>query len=237
MSRDDWTSEDWQNYNRLKTQKKEEKKQKAHEKLVKEISREIRLYPNKYPYTGFYTSWRAAEINNFSVWWGKCKHGHLTERHVTEKICPVCNKMNKDRRDKRIKDGYVSLSKNEQVRLYEIYAEAKRTTEQTGVQHHVDHIRPLAAGGTHHPDNLQILKASENLSKGAYYKGKRKTYSKAEKKAANKEFVKKKREEDAIKLTELRQKAEAEHKKLNSWNPGGIFFLILVVILVAAFVY
>jgi len=37
----------------------------------------------------------------------------------------------------------------------------------TGIQHHVDHIIPLSKGGLHHPDNLQILTAEENLKKGA----------------------------------------------------------------------
>ena len=32
---------------------------------------------------------------------------------------------------------------------------------------HVDHIQPLAAGGLHHPSNLQVLSKFDNLSKGA----------------------------------------------------------------------
>jgi 5-methylcytosine-specific restriction endonuclease McrA len=36
----------------------------------------------------------------------------------------------------------------------------------TGYLFHVDHIVPLARGGTEHPDNLQILRDKENLSKG-----------------------------------------------------------------------
>ena len=32
---------------------------------------------------------------------------------------------------------------------------------------HVDHIQPLAAGGLHHPSNLQILSEHDNCSKGA----------------------------------------------------------------------
>lgn len=32
---------------------------------------------------------------------------------------------------------------------------------------HVDHIKPLAAGGLHHPSNLQVLSKFDNLSKGA----------------------------------------------------------------------
>jgi hypothetical protein len=54
------------------------------------------------------------------------------------------------------------LSKDEEVQLHEIYRQSRKLTSETGVAHHVDHIRPLAAGGVHHPDNLQIISAKEN---------------------------------------------------------------------------
>jgi len=38
-------------------------------------------------------------------------------------------------------------------------------TKQTGVTMHVDHIIPLAKGGLHHPLNLQIIPAIDNLEK------------------------------------------------------------------------
>jgi 5-methylcytosine-specific restriction endonuclease McrA len=31
----------------------------------------------------------------------------------------------------------------------------------------VDHVIPLAKGGWHHPDNLQVISARENVRKGA----------------------------------------------------------------------
>jgi 5-methylcytosine-specific restriction endonuclease McrA len=46
------------------------------------------------------------------------------------------------------------------------YAKARRLTRETGVEHQVDHIQPLSAGGSHHPSNLQVLTRAENRRKG-----------------------------------------------------------------------
>ena len=49
-----------------------------------------------------------------------------------------------------------------------IYAERDHLNREAGyIAYHVDHIQPLAKGGAHHPDNLQILPAEENWKKGA----------------------------------------------------------------------
>ena len=47
------------------------------------------------------------------------------------------------------------------------YEDARRLTKETGIEHHVDHIIPLAKGGPHLPWNLQVITKTENLSKGA----------------------------------------------------------------------
>ena len=64
------------------------------------------------------------------------------------------------------------LSDIERKAIQHIYQEARELTIGTGIEHHVDHIKPIALGGDHHPDNLQILTARENLSKGSKWNAK-----------------------------------------------------------------
>jgi 5-methylcytosine-specific restriction endonuclease McrA len=61
--------------------------------------------------------------------------------------------------------GEVLLPAKERKEIQELYLEAQYQTETTGIEHHVDHIQPLSKGGEHLMYNLQILPASENLSK------------------------------------------------------------------------
>ena len=59
------------------------------------------------------------------------------------------------------------LTESEQIQVRAIYKLRARISEATGIEHHVDHHIPLSRGGKHHPDNLWVIPASENLSKGA----------------------------------------------------------------------
>jgi len=64
----------------------------------------------------------------------------------------------------------VPLTETDNLRIRKLYATAKARTKETGEEHHVDHDRPLALGGKHHPDNLMVIPAAVNVRKGGRYK-------------------------------------------------------------------
>ena len=55
----------------------------------------------------------------------------------------------------------------ERKRLQDTYKLRQLISDATGIEHHVDHMVPLSKGGPHWSGNLQILTATENLSKRA----------------------------------------------------------------------
>ena len=59
----------------------------------------------------------------------------------------------------------VLLPPAERKEIQELYLECQYLTETTGIEHHVDHIQPLAKGGEHRMVNLQIITAEENWQK------------------------------------------------------------------------
>lgn len=103
--------------------------------------------------------------------WAKQNRETLREKnreHYQENKEQYLEKSAKRRATKlRATPGWFSERDREVIR--EAYAEAKRLEELTGIPFHVDHIVPLQAElacGFHCADNIQILPAYENLSKG-----------------------------------------------------------------------
>ena len=61
----------------------------------------------------------------------------------------------------------VDLMPAEHLQVRAIYKLRTLLSRATGVEYHVDHHIPLKEGGLHHPDNLWVITAEENLRKGA----------------------------------------------------------------------
>lgn len=55
----------------------------------------------------------------------------------------------------------------ERERIKNIYKLREIMSKATGIEHHVDHMWPLADGGPHWSGNLQVIKAEDNLRKGS----------------------------------------------------------------------
>ena len=73
-----------------------------------------------------------------------------------------------ERRKQRLREQTPELTQLEQQEISQIYGERDRLNQAAGfIRYHVDHIAPLARGGQHHPGNLQLITASENVRKGS----------------------------------------------------------------------
>ena len=95
------------------------------------------------------------------------KHPGQFERFTANNHCPICNNVGQAKRRALYREAEVPLTPEERKEVDALYAEAKRLSEETGQDYHVDHILPIQKGGIHHPINLRVLPGSENLSKGA----------------------------------------------------------------------
>lgn len=129
---------------------------------INKASKEWRL---KNP--GYIKKWRVRNSDYDSKWYmsnrEKCKISN-------QKWCKKNKNKNCDyaaRYRARKMCQTLRLSIEEQNVIDNLYAIAECMNKASiNVKWHVDHIIPLSKGGLHHPNNLQILEASANLSKG-----------------------------------------------------------------------
>lgn len=72
------------------------------------------------------------------------------------------------KRKQRLREQTPELSSEELGLIQQLYDQRDKLNRRAGfIRYHVDHIIPLAKGGWHHPDNLQVISASVNVRKGA----------------------------------------------------------------------
>lgn len=96
--------------------------------------------------------------------------GHISSKNREYKTVNKSriNAATAKRRAKKLCATPAWLTKEELVEIEELYEIAQAFKLYTGQEYHVDHIVPLQSKivcGLHVPWNLQILEASENLSK------------------------------------------------------------------------
>lgn len=113
-----------------------------------------------------------AETRGLKTFKGKkCKDCGSTVRNLGYS-CKNCFDAERKLRDAMRRGAYPEdLTKSERKAIVGIYEKCRSMSEETGIPHHVDHIKPLSKGGRHHPSNLQIITADENLRKGAKWEG------------------------------------------------------------------
>ena len=101
----------------------------------------------------------------------------IWENKNPEKVKSIDNKYNSSEKG-RITNNNKAAKRRARVRnqlpsdadfdiIKKIYSECRRISQETGIPHEVDHIIPIAEGGLHHQDNLQIITMSENRKKGS----------------------------------------------------------------------
>tara|TARA_R110002096_G_scaffold374166_1_gene567745 strand:+ start:67 stop:567 length:501 start_codon:yes stop_codon:yes gene_type:complete len=137
-----------------------------------EITAQKKVYreANKEKIAAYEKTWREANKEKIAARKKDWQAGNK------EKIAAY-NKANKEKIDaknarrKALKRNQIPVHlrdcPNEKQRLVKTYKLRNILSEATGVQHHVDHMWPLADGGPHWSGNLQVIPAEENLSKSA----------------------------------------------------------------------
>lgn len=113
-----------------------------------------------------------------------CKHGHVDKRNVSSRTCYACNRddtrrwaaANTDKitaktaRRRAAKRNATPAEANQDA-ISAIYADVPGIADLLGESCSCDHHIPLSAGGLHHENNLVIMTAAANMSKGAKVPG------------------------------------------------------------------
>jgi hypothetical protein len=101
------------------------------------------------------------------AWKGGVTTLHTSKSGRIYKRMPLHYEIEKGVRRKRVIDGATPAWATHE-KVLEIYEQARKISELTGVQHHVDHVVPLTSKmvcGLHNEFNLRVIPATDNLKK------------------------------------------------------------------------
>lgn len=133
-----------------------------HERVVSEDSR--RYHRNHYKRND-----EAKKFQARTYYYSNLSKGRADRRRYYRANTSIFKMVAKIRR-RGLSSQYKLLSQQDKNRVSDIYKKRDLLNLEAGsIMFHVDHIIPVSKGGKHHPDNLQILTAFDNLSKGAKY--------------------------------------------------------------------
>jgi len=118
----------------------------------------------------YMNTWREANKDRLSEsykQWSASNAKHLRQYRIENRHYFLAR--TRLRQARKLKATPSWLTQDHKLQIQDIYEQAVLAEKLTGVEHHVDHIEPLQGKdccGLHVPWNLQVLPASENLSKG-----------------------------------------------------------------------
>ena len=95
----------------------------------------------------------------------KDKAKQIDDRYNLSEKGKIANTNKSAKRRARVKNQLPSDADFDIIK--NIYTECRKLSLATGIPHEVDHIIPIAKGGLHHQDNLQIITMNENRKKGS----------------------------------------------------------------------
>lgn len=129
----------------LQKEKAALKKEKAKGKVKEKRDWERRKLNNLAP-----ESRKEAAFRGYKTYIGNpCKRGHNGERETRSGQCIHCRESDRILRGAMKRALYPeSLSEKEKESILLIYKKAKQRSKKSGIQYHVDHIKPLSKGGS-----------------------------------------------------------------------------------------
>lgn len=101
------------------------------------------------------------------VWNGGITSEHVSATGKVYRRMPLHHEIEKAVRRKRVIEG-ATPAWSDRNKVLEIYEQARKVSELTGIQHHVDHVVPLTSKkvcGLHNEFNLRVIPAIDNLKK------------------------------------------------------------------------